>query len=258
MLFHKLRNWNMNTATKRSISCIYCTAITYISPTYTHTVQYIYIYIYIYLFVKSLLHVSAYTAPSSGRTLLTSTATSSSYQYRWYRQALGNKFKTHSWKTNIWKAIIYSGNNEAKREACRECGYTWHACWTWDAYPRAHFQWKTLYKQGSKSKPLRSYRLSSVHEKCQRCKPGRPRSSQMKGMHAVIHSVHGILGWGCTRKGCRQRHRNTMKQATDSKTHQSLCDRGSHNQCARDYIGTCEVSPLGRQCLFALRASGTD
>jgi len=40
--------------------------------------------------------------------------------------------------------MVFSGNDEAKREVCRECGCTWHACQTWDVYSRAHFQWKTL------------------------------------------------------------------------------------------------------------------
>ena len=220
----------------------------YISPTYTHTVQYIYIYIYIYiyLFIKSLLHVSAHTALSSGRTLVTSTATSSFYQYRWHRQALGNKFKAPSWKTNISKAIIFSGNNEAKREVWRECGCTWHACQTWDAYPRAHFQWKTLYKQGSKSKPLCSYRPSSVQKKCQRCKPGRSSSPQVKGMNAVTNSVHGF--WDEDARATAPSPWSKRRSAR----HISGCAIGAYT------IRTCKVSPLDHQCLVALHASGTE
>lgn len=56
-----------------------------ISPMCTHTVQ------YIYLFITSILHVSAHTASSSGRTLVTSTATNSFYRYCWHRQALANR-----------------------------------------------------------------------------------------------------------------------------------------------------------------------
>jgi hypothetical protein len=93
---------------------------------------YSWIYIYIYLFIKSILHVSAHTATSSGRTSVTSAATNSFYQYCWYRHIRKQKFKTRSWKTTISKTMIFSGNNEAKREVCGECGCTWHACQVWD------------------------------------------------------------------------------------------------------------------------------
>lgn len=123
------------------------------------------------------------------------------------------------------------------------------------------FSEKTLYKQGSKSQPLRSYRLLSVHEKCQRCKPGRTSSPQMKGMHAVTHFVHGFCDEDARTTAVESSiaiPSVTMKQATFSKTRQWLCDTGSHNQCPRDCIGTCEVSRLGHQCLVEIHASGTE
>ena len=80
-------------------------------------------------------------------------------------------------------------------------------------------------------------------------------------MHAVTHFVHGF---------CDEDARVTavesvielpsviMKQETFSKTRQWLYDTGSHNKCARDCIGTWEVSLLVHQCLVELHASGTE
>lgn len=83
----------------------------------------------------------------------------------------------------------------------------------------------------------------------------------MKGMHAVIHFLHGFWDEDARATAVDSAiaiPSVTIKQTTFSKAHQWFCDRSSHKQCARDYIGACEVSPLDHQCLFALHASGTE
>jgi hypothetical protein len=80
-------------------------------------------------------------------------------------------------------------------------------------------------------------------------------------MRAVTHFVHGFCDEDARTTAAEsviELPSVTMKQLTFSKRRQWLCETGSHNKCASDCIGTCEVSLLGHQCVVELHTSGTE